>query len=165
MQTLKKFHISFRLRLSAYQKIFKNLIWKNERKIQFDELKHTSTVDITLLSKLHNQISGTGFKCQAIWIEINYTSSFFGVKTVSKSEWNSIKLSTEECWSFVKTKRCVIEGKHFQFNKRMSCDHQGCSIEDFPEERFNWLETNRLHGIKCSFHKASIIAKDEVSKL
>ena len=65
----------------------------------------------------------------------------------------------------MKTKRCVIEGKHFQFNKRMSCDHQGCSIEDFPEERFNWLETNRLHGIKCSFHKASIMAKDEVSKL
>lgn len=47
----------------------------------------------------------------------------------------------------------------------MRCNSNGCSLEDYPIEKFNWMNTNYLHGYKCSYYKVSLIAENRNSQL
>ena len=59
----------------------------------------------------------------------------------------------------IRKKRCVIEGKDdFIYNKKMSCDQEGCFLNDIPEEKFSLWNTNVIHGYKCSYIHKNIIA-------
>ena len=137
--------------------------WKQSK--TYFSLFQNYSKDIIVLSKLHDEIAGTGYKCQTERITANYSKSFFGVETVSKSDWTPIKIDDKECWKMVKSERCTIKGNDFTYDKKMNCDSNGCSIEEYPNEKYTWLSTNTIYGYKCSFYKISILGENELSAL
>lgn len=129
----------------------------------FPELSKVN--DIMILNKLHHEVSGVGFKCTVERIDINCSKGFFGQENCLYSDWKPIKLSEQECREMVKTQRCKIETPEYVFNKAMKCGINGCVFYEYPEPKFNWLETNYIHGYKCSVVPKSIIAENKKSKL
>jgi hypothetical protein len=129
----------------------------------FTELKDKK--DFIILNKLHHEVSGPGYKCQVETYELNCSVSFFGVKTCLKSDWRNIKLNKEDCSQMVKTKKCKIERNEFIYQKNMTCNENGCNLEDYPVQKFNWMETNILHGYKCSWMKIGLLGTNKTSPL
>ncbi|MCA9761179.1 MAG: hypothetical protein KC463_06680, partial [Streptococcus sp.] len=124
------------------------------------------TGKIAILNKLHHEVSGIGFRCKAERITLKCEMGFFGGKNgCARSEWQKIEVKKDECWIMAKQKRCVLEGKSYTFDKRMKCDHNGCSVTEIPDEKYTWLETNTLHGYRCSMHKTSIMAETKETEI
>ena len=138
--------------------------FKKEEKIDFPELVNT-TDGIIVLNKLFHEVSGKGYKCQIERIDMNCSRSFFRVDTCIKSEWRVVKLEASDCWNMVRTHQCKIEGVDFTYDKKMNCDAHGCSLEDYPNEKYNWMDTNYIHGYKCSFYTVSILAENKTSEI
>ncbi len=141
-------------------------IFKKLEKNQFSEFStKDAVVKIIVLDKMHHEVSGKGYRCQMERIDMDCSKSFFGVETCLKSEWKTVKLEEKDCWHMVKTQHCKFESKDFTYDKKLECDTHGCSIEDFPVEKFNWMDTNNLHGYKCSYYSVSILAENSTGEL
>jgi hypothetical protein len=139
--------------------------WKQIPQRNFTEFaQEYGTKRLLILSKNKHEVTGTGFKCKSIKVKsINCSKSFFGVETCSRSEWKPIKLTSEDCWNMQNTKHCTIEEANY--NRKMNCNDNGCYLEDIPNDKFNWLETNYLHGYKCSIFNTGIIADTPESEI
>jgi hypothetical protein len=138
--------------------------WKYNPQRNFTEFSEEyGTKRLIILSKKKHEVTGTGYKCKIEVKSINCSKSFFGVETCQKSEWNPINLKSEDCWNMQKTKHCSIEKANY--NKKMNCNDNGCYLEDIPNDKFNCLETNYLHGYKCSLFNIGITADTPDSEI
>lgn len=104
------------------------------------------TDKLSILNKIHHLVFGIGYKCKVDSIDMNCTKNFFGSKYCTTSDWRPISITNKECWYMVEKKRCRIETIDFIFDKRMKCNEKLCSFYEYPKQKFNWLDTNYMHG-------------------
>ena len=111
-----------------------------------------------ILNKAHHLISGKGYKCKIERIEMNCTKNWIGSEYCSTSDWLPMFIEEKDCQTMIKEKRCTITTDEWIFSKSMKCELDSCTYYEYPVQKFNWLETNRLSGYKCSLTPVSIIA-------
>ena len=109
-------------------KILKNLVmntWKSQ------------STKIVLAIHIHNEVFGTGYRCKVESSEQSYTMDFWRHRSSQSTEWQPIKISTEDCWSMVKNEHCkVTHGKKSKeskiFEEKLLCEQNSCKLSSNP---------------------------------
>ncbi len=138
--------------------------WNKSTEIPFPELDASKAI---VLNKVHDEVSGRGYRCEAHRKEYIFKRSFWGVDTTTESEWAPLNIDPKTCWDMINTKRCRIDMEGGEYNNKLNCKtgEKECSIYDIPTPTFSWLDTNKMYGYICMFHETSILAENEDSSL
>ena len=126
---------------------------RNEYLKNFGKGSKNSSTDVLLVWKEYDTISGIGYKCWAKSEKKLCYKSFFGVETVTREDWFSIRLTPEQCWSMVNEKKCLLQEATDDAGvlKKMECNSVGCHTSLRPENIFKWLKTEELRSYECGF--------------
>ena len=140
--------------------------WSQEKVIINNQKELTQIMkDPIILNKIHNEVSGAGFRCYAKRKSFSYKRSFFGVDTLMESEWINLKPTVTDCWYMVKTGRCRIEGNKFDYDRKMKCFQEKWEIYDVPAPKYNWMDENLLQAYDCGFFQIGVIAEKVDSEI
>ena len=89
---------------------------------------------------IHNEVFGTGYRCKVESTEHSYTIDIWRHLSSQSTEWQPIKISTEDCWSMGLLRSYSKKCRHTTFRH---IDLQGkiiyCINSHHPKALFNEL--------------------------
>ena len=117
---------------------------------QFNQERQTPQ-SFYVLSKKSNEVSGTGWLCQATNRVVTTSVSFWNTPSIIRNERNPVELTREDCREMVNTKKCN--------NRPMKCSGDFCESEFKPEEKYSWFSTETTKWTECQIYSQQIDAE------
>jgi len=104
-----------------------------------------------VLSKKSNEVSGTGWLCQATNRVVTTSVSFWNTPSIIRNERNPVELTREDCREMVNTKKYN--------NRPMKCSGDFCESEFKTEEKYSWFSTETTKWTECQIYSQQIDAE------
>ena len=129
---------------------------KTEYARKFNNFFDKKDINLNVLSKLHNKVSGFGWACEKTKLVNTYQETMLFARH-SDSYRETVHLTSNDCQYMVMTHKC--EGHE------MNCVGNSCSFEGEPVPKYSWGSTNTIVNYTCKIYSKYITAHDKAGKL